>query len=387
MNDRSNPSRLFLASCIALIVTAMTFAIRAKLELEFAGAFSLTLEDIGLVFGPAFWGFTLAMIIGGPLVDILGMKRIVWIAFTTHALGIVLMIAATGFWSLFAAVLFTGLGNGMVEAACNPLVATLYPDNKTTMLNRFHVWFPGGIVIGSLVAYLVIDILGLPWEVLVGTLALPLVVYGYLFLGQDLPQTERVTMGVSTSGMWKAVATPLFLFMAFCMLLTASTELGTGQRISSLLGDTGVSAILVLAFINGIMALGRAFAGPVVHRLSTSGMLLFSAVFSFLGLIALSYATGAMTFAAAAVFAVGICYFWPTMLGFVSENVPESGALGLSVMGGLGMFSVSIVLPIMGGFLDHATTGADALRYMSVLPAVLIVAFAALHFTRRKAAV
>ena len=386
MNDRYNPSRLFLASCIALIVTAMTFAIRAKLELEFAGSFGLTLEDIGLVFGPAFWGFTLAMIIGGPLVDILGMKRIVWIAFTTHALGIVLMIAATGFWSLFAAVLFTGLGNGMVEAACNPLVATLYPDNKTTMLNRFHVWFPGGIVIGSLVAYLVMDILGLPWEVLVATLALPLVVYGYLFLGQELPQTERVTMGISTSGMWKAVAAPLFLFMAFCMLLTASTELGTGQRISSLLGDTGVSAILVLAFINGIMALGRAFAGPVVHRLSTSGMLLFSAVFSFLGLIALSYASGAMTFAAAAVFAVGICYFWPTMLGFVSERVPESGALGLSIMGGLGMFSVSIVLPIMGGFLDHATTGADALRYMAVLPAVLIVAFAGLYFTHRKAA-
>lgn len=385
MHDHSNASRLFLASCIALIVTAMTFAIRAKLELEFAGEFGLSLEQIGIVFGPAFWGFTVAMIIGGPLVDILGMKRIVWIAFATHALGIVLMIAATGFWSLFAAVLLTGLGNGMVEAACNPLVATLYPDNKTTMLNRFHVWFPGGIVIGSLVAYLVMDIMGLPWEVLVATLALPLVVYGYLFLGQEMPQTERVTMGVSTAGMWKAVASPLFLFMGFCMLLTASTELGTGQRISSLLADTGVSAILVLAFINGIMALGRAFAGPVVHRLSTSGMLLFSAVFSTLGLVALSYASGWMTFAAAAVFAVGICYFWPTMLGFVSENIPESGALGLSIMGGLGMFSVSIVLPIMGDFLDHASTGADTLRYMAVLPAVLIVAFAALHFSRRKA--
>ncbi len=385
MHDHSNASRLFLASCIALIVTAMTFAIRAKLELEFAGEFGLSLEQIGIVFGPAFWGFTVAMIIGGPLVDILGMKRIVWIAFATHALGIVLMIAATGFWSLFAAVLLTGLGNGMVEAACNPLVATLYPDNKTTMLNRFHVWFPGGIVIGSLVAYLVMDIMGLQWEVLVATLALPLVVYGYLFLGQELPQTERVTMGVSTAGMWKAVASPLFLFMGFCMLLTASTELGTGQRISSLLADTGVSAILVLAFINGIMALGRAFAGPVVHRLSTSGMLLFSAVFSTLGLVALSYASGWMTFAAAAVFAVGICYFWPTMLGFVSENIPESGALGLSIMGGLGMFSVSIVLPVMGDFLDHASTGADTLRYMAVLPAVLIVAFAARHFARRKA--
>jgi fucose permease len=159
--------------------------------------------------------------------------------------------------------------------------------------------------------------------------------------------------------------------------------LGTNQRIDSLLQETGVSAILVLAFINGIMALGRAFAGPVVHRLSTTGMLLFSAVFSFLGLIAMSYASGALVFVAAAVFAVGICYFWPTMLGFVSENIPESGALGLSVMGGLGMLSVSIVLPIMGGFLDGASTGAETLRYMAVLPAILVVGFAFLHLKFR----
>lgn len=380
METRFNPNRLFLASCIALVVTAMTFAIRARLELVFELDFELTSQDIGFVFGPAFWGFTLAMMFGGPLVDILGMKRIVWIAFLTHAVGIVLMIAATGFWTLFLAILFTGLGNGLVEAACNPLVATLYPTEKTKMLNRFHVWFPGGIVIGSLVAYLVIDVLVLPWEVLVATLGIPLLAYGYLFLGQELPETERVTMGVSTGGMWKALARPLFIFMAIGMLLTAATELGTNQRIDSLLQETGVSAILVLAFINGIMMVGRAFAGPVVHRLSTTGMLLFSAVFSMVGLVAMSYASGALVFVAAAIFAVGICYFWPTMLGFVSEKIPESGALGLSVMGGLGMLSVSIVLPIMGGFLDGATSGAETLRYMAVLPAILVIGFAFLHF-------
>ncbi|NNE70812.1 MAG: MFS transporter, partial [Rhodothermales bacterium] len=319
MSDRPNANRLFLASCIALIVTAMTFAIRARLELVFEFDFELTSQDIGFVFGPAFWGFTVAMVVGGPLVDILGMKRILRLAFLMHAVGIVGMIVATGFWTLFAAILFTGLGNGLVEAACNPLVATLYPEEKTKMLNRFHVWFPGGIVIGSLVAYLLIDVMVVPWEILVASLLIPLVIYGYLFMGQDMPETERVTMGVSTAGMWKAIGTPLFLFMGFCMLLTASTELGTNQRIDSLLQQTGVPAILVLAFINGIMALGRAFAGPVVHRLSTTGMLLFSAVFSFIGLIAMSYASGALTFVAAAVFAVGICYFWPTMLGFVSE--------------------------------------------------------------------
>lgn len=383
MEKNFNPTRLFVGSCMALVVTAMTFAIRARLELVFQHDFQLSSQDIGFAFGPAFWGFTLAMIIGGPLVDILGMKRIVWIAFFCHLVGIVLTLTATNFWSLFIAITFTGLGNGMVEAACNPLVATIYSNDKVKMLNRFHVWFPGGIMIGSIVAYFMIDIANLPWQYLVAVLFIPLAVYGYLFLGQELPKTERVSLGISTGDMWKAVGTPLFLFMAFCMLLTASTELGTNQRIDSLLRETGVPAILVLAFINGIMAVGRGFAGPVVHRLSSSGMLLFSAVFSFIGLIAMSYTSGAMTFVSAAVFAIGICYFWPTMLGFVSEKIPASGALGLSIMGGLGMFSVSLVLPIMGTFLDSASSGAETLRYMAVLPSILILAFSFLYFRYR----
>jgi MFS family permease len=375
MNSTPNPSRIFLASCMALVVTAMTFAIRARLELVFQSQFHLTSEEIGFAFAPAFYGFTISMIIGGPLVDILGMKKIVAVAFICHALGIILTITATNFWTLFFGVLATGLGNGMVEAACNPLVASLFPNEKIKMLNRFHVWFPGGIMIGSIIAYIMIDVAQMNWQLLVGVLAVPLAIYGFLFLGQELPRTERVSMGISTGDMWKAVATPLFLFMAFCMLLTASTELGTNQRIDSLLQSTGVPAILILAFINGIMAFGRGFAGSVVHRLSSSGMLLFSAVFSFLGLIALSYSSGPSTFLAAGVFAIGICYFWPTMLGFVSEKVPASGALGLSIMGGLGMFSVSIVLPIMGRFMDTSGSGSDTLRYIAILPSFLIVAF------------
>ena len=378
-----NSSRLFLASCMALIVTAMTFAIRARLELVFQTDFHLTSEDLGFAFAPAFYGFTIAMIIGGPLVDILGMKRIVWIAFICHAFGIILTITATGFWSLFIGVLATGLGNGMVEAACNPLVASLFPTEKVKMLNRFHVWFPGGIMIGSIIAYVMIDMAHLNWQILVAVLAIPLIAYGYLFLGQELPKTERVTMGISTGDMWKAVGAPLFLFMGFCMLLTAATELGTNQRIDSLLQSTGVPAILVLAFINGLMAIGRGFAGSVVHKLSSSGMLLFSALFSFLGLIAMSYASGPLTFVAAGVFAIGICYFWPTMLAFVSENIPSSGALGLSIMGGLGMFSVSIVLPLMGRFMDTTASGVETLRYMAVLPTILILAFAGLVFYMR----
>ena len=383
--EQKDRNRLFIASCLALIVTAMTFAIRARLETVFGpdGA-GLTLEQIGIAFGPAFWGFTLAMVIGGPLVDALGMKRIVWGAFATHAIGIVVTLFATDFWTLFLGTLAIGIGNGFVEAALNPLVASVYKDNKTKMLNRFHVWFPGGIVIGSVMGYLVMDVFGLSWQLMVGVLFIPLALYGSMFWGQSFPRTERVEMGVTTGQMWGALGKPLFLFIAFCMLLTAATELGTNQRISSLLADTGVAPLLVLAFITGIMAVGRGFAGPIAHRLSTSGMLWFSAIFSFLGLISLSMASGAMTFVAAAIFAVGITFFWPTMLSFVAEHIPESGALGLSAMGGLGMLSTSIVLPVMGRVMDENVSGAGTMQLMAILPGILIVLFGGLFFYMKK---
>ena len=371
-------SKLFNASCFALITTAMTFAVRAKIELVFNNDYGLTLEQIGIAFGPAFYGFTLAMIIGGFLVDLFGMKKIMNMAFFGHLVGIVLTLFARDFWMLFSGTLLIGIGNGMVEAACNPLIATLYPNEKTKMLNRFHVWFPGGIVIGSILAYLIVDIMGMSWMVLVGTLFFPLIIYIFLFRGQEFPATERVSSGVTYQDMLKACfANPLFWFIGFCMLLTASTELATTQRISSLLEETVSNPILILAFINGIMMLGRLFAGDVVHRLSITKMLLFSAVFSFLGLLWLSSATGAASFLAAAVFAIGVCYFWPTMLSFVAEKIPSSGALGLSLMGGLGMFSVAIVLWAMGLVMDMDASGSDTLYRMALLPAILIVLFGA----------
>lgn len=379
-----NTKRLFIASCMALLVTAMTFAIRARLETVFGPeGVGLTLEQIGYAFTPAFWGFTLAMIIGGPLVDSLGIKKITWIAFIAHAIGIVWTIMAKDMTSLFLATLFVGIGNGMVEAALNPMIASMYPKQKTKMLNRFHVWFPGGIVIGSLVGWLVMDVMGLGWQVMVAVLFIPLLIYGFMFLGQAFPVTERVQLGVSNSKMISSLGKPLFIFMVVCMFLTAASELGTTQRIESLLKESVAVPLLVLAFINGIMATGRAFAGQVVHKLKPAGMLLFSAIFTFIGLWLLTITSGGMTFAAAAVFAVGVTFFWPTMLGFVAEYLPQTGALGLSIMGGAGMLSVSVVLPIMGNLMDNASAG-EALRTMSILPAILIVLFVGLNLYMKK---
>ena len=383
--ENINKGRLFLASCLALITTAMTFAIRARLESVFGPeGVGLTLEQLGYAFAPAFFGFTIAMIIGGPLVDLLGIKKITWMAFITHAIGIVLTLMADSMTSLFVATLFVGIGNGFVEAALNPMIASMYSEEKTKMLNRFHVWFPGGIVIGALLGWLIMDVLGLSWQVMVATLFIPLLGYGILFLGQKIPVTERVQLGISNKKMFSSVLKPLFLFMVACMFLTAASELGTTQRIESLLKESVAAPLLVLAFINGIMALGRLFAGQVVHKLSPAGMLLYSSIFTFVGLWLLTITSGGMIFVAAAVFAIGVTFFWPTMLGFVAEYLPETGALGLSIMGGAGMFSVSIVLPVMGRLMDGASGAGEALRTMSILPAILIVAFIGLNVYMKK---
>ena len=415
MSSLLNPSRLFNASCIALIVTSMSFALRGEASGHWATEFSLTNEQVGWINGTAFWGFTLAMIFGGPLCDSLGLGRIAGLAFFGHLAGILLTIFAWDYWSLYAGTLIFGIANGSVEAACNPLIATLYPKNKTTKLNHFHVWFPGGIVIGGLLAYFLGKI-GIGWRVQFATMLLPLAIYGFLFLRQSFPRTERVQQGISTASMWAACVNPLFLLMVACMLMTAATELGPGQWIPAILTNAGASGILVLVWITGLMAVGRQFAGTFVHRLSPAGMLFVSAVVSALGLYAMSHTTGGMLFASATIFAFGVTFFWPTMLGNVSEQFPRTGALGLAIMGGAGMLSVSFVLPVIGKFYDQgiaqrvpadqtvevlkaAPTGSDlavqwaniqaqagleSLGKVGILPVILAVIFLVLWLVQRR---
>lgn len=426
--ENVNQKRLFVAACLALLVTAITFAIRARIESVFTDDYGLTAEQVGRAFGPAFWGFAVAMFAGGYFIDIVKTKTIIWAAFSMHLIGIVLLLLAKDYTSLFIANVFIGLGNGSVEAACNPLVTALFPDKKTKMLNRFHVWFPGGIVIGGILAWLLMDQINLPWQVLVSMLFIPMAIYGFLFFGQKIPETERVSSGVSYKEMMRNIGAPytitlavifmimvatiptvgdvitssntlpfiivgiiavliviegqlvnkitlLFPLIFFCMLLTASTELGTTQWINALLETNGISPMIILVVVTGIMAVGRFFAGGLIHRLNPTGVLLGSSVIAVLGLYLLSISSGAaMTLASAAVFAVGVCYFWPTMIGVTSEYVPKSGALGMSILGGAGFVATSMVLPIMGKSIE--TSGpAITLRNMMVLPIILIVAF------------
>lgn len=354
--------RLFIGTCAALVPTAASFAIIGDILGPLKQEFILTNYEVGLIGGAALWGMAISQILFGSLAD-LGMRTIFRCAFVCHFMGVAIMISATGFagadvafWILLGGAVIMALGNGLVEVAGNPLVAALYPREKTTKLNHFHAWFPGGMVISGLASFgISLTAIG-TWEVRMALIFIPIAIYGYLLLTEPFPETEGRQAGVSIGEMFKATFTrPLFLIMLFCMLITASIELGPMRWIPSVLESGGIHGILVLVWISGMMCVLRLWAAPVVEKLSPTGILLSSAVISGVGLYLFSFAeTTFMAFLLATVFAVGVAFFWPTMLGFVNERMPRTGALGMGLMGGAGMVAAGLIaIPIMGDIADQ----------------------------------
>ena len=242
-----NQQRLFVGSCFALIATSVCFAVVGAITGALKEQFVLSNGQVGWIIGAALWGFTVSIFVLGPLCDVLGMRNLLRFALLCHAAGTLLMIFATGYGMLFFGALVLALGNGTVEAACNPLVATVYPDQKTKKLNQFHVWFPGGIVIGSVASFgldklagalEVSTLLGLNlWQLKLVLILIPTVIYGLLFIGQKFPATERVQSGVSFAGMVQGtLLRPLFLILLACMAPT-----GGSPRCSRPAGSTASS--------------------------------------------------------------------------------------------------------------------------------------------------
>ena len=387
----SNRRSLFIASCASLLVTSLSFGIRAGILNDLGVEFELNGSELSRIAATAFWGFPISMIIGGALVDKVGMKNLMRLAYIGHFAGILLTIFAGGFWSLWISTLFIGLANGMVEAVCNPLVASIYPEEKTTKLNQFHLWFPGGIVIGSLVAFS-FGKLGLSWQMMMAIMLLPTIWYASQMERMEFPVTERVANKVSDSEMYKALLNPLYIIVTIAMLGTATSELFINQYVDVLLKSVSNNAILILLITSGVMTFGRGIAAPVVERFSTTGMLLFSAVFTTIGLYMMGTMDGSMLFVSAFVFGIGVTYFWPTMIGFVATYLPSTGAVGMAVIGAAGMFAVSIYMQFMGGFYDELMVGLSEVEagrkvIMTTLyiPVALIAIFAGIHlYIRRK---
>ncbi|MDA9893233.1 MFS transporter [Flavobacteriaceae bacterium] len=396
----TNSKRLFYGSCFALITTAFSFSIRAGILPQLAETFSLSGQQLGFINSMWFLGFPISMILGGIFYHTIGPKRIMQFAFATHTLGIILTIFSGGYTGLLVSTLLIGIGNGCTEAACNPMIADAYEGKQmNTLLNRFHMWFPGGIVLGSLVSLLMTS-LDLGWQAQIWIIMIPTLIYAYLFMGQEFPKPK--IEGVTSIGEnIKAMLSPMYLFILACMALTAISEFGPQQWTSLILSNSGAHPMVILALITGLMAIGRYFGGDIVHRFDQTGVLLGSAVLTAVGIFLLSTQTGGMVYVAAIFFALGVCYFWPNMIGFVAEKIPLSGALGMSIVGGMGMFSSSIFQAIIGGWIDSSTaeqsalglTGTDlelaagqqTLTYMISFPAILIVLFAILYFWQRNA--
>jgi MFS family permease len=377
-----NSRRLFLASCIALIATAMSFAIRGDIMGDFERAFGLTKTELGWISGAAFWGFGLSILFGGALCDLLGISRLLRVAALGHIGGVLLTIFASDFTALFCATAILGIANGLVEASINPLIATLYQRNKTSKLIALHAWFPGGIVIGGVMAFGFTH-LGLGWQLKMLLMLVPAIIYTVMFFGQTFPATERQAAGVSFNEMLRALSRPLFIVIFFCMWLTAATELGPGQWVSNIFNDvmhsSAKAGVLLLVWINGIMYLMRQFGGRLARRVTPVLLIACTAPIAAIGLSLFGHARSVgVAFAAAALLAVGTAFWWPTILGITSERFPRGGALALGVVGAAGSFSTALAGPIMGWIND--TSGATrVLPIWAAIPVAITVIFALLH--------
>ena len=410
MSHEMHRRQLFLASCVSLVTTSMVFATRGAITGPMAAEFHLSNAQIGLIYGPSFWGFTIAIFICGLLVDAVGMRFVHALSSVGYLAGLGLVLLAPrpelaeganvagifdhkGTTMLYIGFLAMGLSQGLVEGVINPLVATLYKDQKGKMLNVLHAWWPGGMIIGGL-ACVALQHLDASWQVKLGMLAIPATLALALVWHNTYPQTERVASNVSTGDMLKEMFRPMFLLLLAMMFLTASTELGPDQWFGKVMGDiTGWKAdgILFLCYTAGLMFVLRFFFGGVVHKYSPFAVLSICAVLAGIGLYWLGAlpvpaagekapgSTILLAFLAATVFGVGKTYFWPTMLGVTSEQFPKGGALLMNLMGGCGMLAIAIILPIIGAKLDGKGPGA-AMQAVAVLPVILVVVFGALGF-------
>jgi MFS family permease len=388
--------KLFVASCVSLVTTSMVFAIRGDVAPAMSEAFQLTNEQLGLIFSPAFWAFTVAILISGALVDAVGMRALHVVSAVGYLAGLGLILAApeptapvasifdnTGTSVLYAGFFIMGLSQGLVEGVINPLIATIYADEKTRKLNMLHAWWPGGLVIGGLLAALLTQAVGAIWQVKLGLIGVPAIAYLVMALSLAYPATERVASNVSTAEMWRQAGRPLFLLLFVCMWMTAAAELAPDQWFPAVMGALvpQLQGVLFLVYTAGLMFVLRFYGSGIAHRAPLATLVVCS-LLTAVGLYWLgSLQPGAspiVAFAAATVFGVGKTFFWPTMLGVTAEQFPRGGALLLGLMGGAGMLSVAVAIPIMGARIDEFGPGA-ALQLIAGLGVVLAVVFGALY--------
>jgi hypothetical protein len=355
----NNNRALFIASFLTLIAAGFGFAVRGAILGDWGTQFDFTKLELGTITGMGFAGGGIAIIVFSTITDKVGYKAILIGAFTLHVLSAVVTLAATPvhaqfgknatYWCLYWGMFMFSLANGLCETAINPLVATLYQRQKTHYLNMLHAGWPGGMILGGVIAYLFCGakplIVHIPWEVAIGLFLIPTAIYGVIVLREKFPISEARAAGVPFVTMLLEFASPLLLLLLVLHGMVGYVELGTDSWVQNIENNVvGENAFLLFIYMSALMFVLRFFAGPIVERINPVGLLFGAAILACIGLTGLGYAqAGLAVLAVGTIYACGKTFFWATMLGVVGERFPKGGALTMGTVGGVGMLSAGLL--------------------------------------------
>ena len=423
-----NAGRLLWAGFMAILAAGIGFGVRGGIVANWGADFGFTGTQLGQILGAGLQGFCFGIIIGGVVVDKIGYGKLVIAAFAFHVLSAFVTFGATSgqeintaFQYLYWGTFIFAVANGTLEAVANPLVATLFPSNRTHYLNILHASWPAGLVLGGVIGWTMggkVD-----WKIQLGLFLIPTLIYGLMFLGQKMPKSEASEKGHKAGAMFKDIGLlggfvacalilifvkgPLggnlalltgndffkedsFLWVAILIAgglwatvgiitkgslghwlifvlfiahaLVGSVELGTDSWIQNITGNllTPEQGKILFVWTSAVMFTLRFCADFIEKRIGLSpiGILLACSVLAVLGLLLASNITGFfMALLALTVYAVGKTFFWPTMLAVVGDRFPQSGAVAMSIMGGIGMMSAGVLGgPFLGFAKDDFTT-------------------------------
>lgn len=351
----NNKFSLFLASFMTLIAAGVGFAIRGAILDDWSSQFGFTKGELGTITGGGLTGFGVVILLASVITDKLGYKPILLLAFVLHVLSAVITLSASPvyessgkeatYWCLFVGMFMFSVGNGLCEAVINPLVATLYPKQKTHYLNILHAGWPGGLIIGALLAKVIVG--QVRWEVPMAVFVVPTLIYGLIVVLNKFPQSEASQAGVSFGEMMGQFASPVMLLLLFLHACVGYVELGTDSWISNITESfLEGQGLYLFIYASTIMFVLRFFAGPIVEHINPLGLLFASAILGTAGLYMIGSSSSAapvMVWVAVTVYSLGKTFLWPTMLGVVGERFPKGGALTMGAMGGIGMLSAGLL--------------------------------------------
>lgn len=402
--------KIFYACFIALMTTAFGFVLRAIVLPTWGHQFNLTQTQLGEISGVGLWPFAISIVLFSLIIDKIGYKTAMIFGVICHFTSTLITIFATGYWSLYVGTFIAALSAGTVEAVANPVVATMFPNDKVKWLSRLHAGWAGGLVLGGIMGLLIGESTG--WEYKIALIFIPAVIYAVITFFCKFPLNERVQAGVSYKEMlqevgalgcliitalivfqlgavigWsptvsviatiiiaagfgfytRSLGQPLFVIFLLIMLPLAITELGTDSWISDLMTPEtkkiGLQAGWVLVYTSAIMLVLRFFAGPISHKASSPGLLALCAAIAIVGLYLMSVSSGVMILVAATIYGIAKTFFWPTMLGMVSERFPKGGALTLNITGGLGMIAAGVIGAGILGFFQDKSIDQNITKY------------------------